>query len=93
MTIGIDIVLCAAQFYVLWVIVYVLRYGHGSVQSRPVFFGSVNKARLAVLSMAIVSILEFATTLYDINGPGGHFPLGVRIPVLTLATILLLKAL
>ena len=83
-----SVAVLAVQLYILWIIGRTLH----RPKSAPVIFPNPHKARMAVVSIAIIGLLESATTLYDINGPGTHFPLEIRIPVLLLETILMVKA-
>lgn len=83
-----NIAICGAQIYLLCMLSFALN------KKRGMSFGSTpRKARLAIYSMVVVSLLEFATTIYDIDGPGKHFPLEVRLPVLVAQSILMLRAL
>jgi hypothetical protein len=84
-----SIVVCSVQAYVLWMIFRAF----SKRKLSGTFFANPTKARVAIYSLAIVGLLEFATTLYDINGPGTHFPLEIRVPVLIFETILMLRAL
>lgn len=84
-----NVAVCSVQIYIVWMLTYVLF----TRQPRPsggIFF---HRPRLALCSMILVSLLEFATTLYDLDGPGTHFPLGIRIPVLAFQTAVMLRAL
>jgi hypothetical protein len=74
-------VVCA-QLYMLWML-----FGHHSKKVVP----SIERAHSAVIGVVIVLTLEFATTLYDLNVTGSHFPLPVRLPVLVIGSVLMLR--
>jgi hypothetical protein len=83
-----NLAVCSAQMYITWMLLAAFR------SKRVGAFGATpKKAKLALYSMSIVSFLEFATTLYDIDGPGKHFPLEIRVPVLLVQSIIMLLAL
>lgn len=84
-----NLAVCSVQVYITWMLIYVL------VTRQPLPTGGIyfHRPRLAICSMILVSLLEFATTLYDLDGPGTHFPLGIRIPVLAFQTAVMLRAL
>ncbi len=44
--------------------------------------------KLLVLSLIILQALEVARTLYDMDGPGDHFPLEIGLPLLALQAII-----
>jgi hypothetical protein len=73
-------VVCA-QLYMLWML-----FGH-----HKKVVPSIERAHSAVIGVVIVLTLEFATTLYDLNVTGSHFPLPVRLPVLVIGSVLMLR--
>ena len=48
--------------------------------------------KLRLVALFLFVALEFATTIYDLKGEPGHFPLYVRIPILTTAAVASIKA-
>lgn len=81
-----SIIISALEAYVIVMLSY-----------RCIFWGPSDsnkhskRDRMILLGLLIMQAQALAATLYDINGPGTHFPLYIRLPIMTLQLILLIR--
>lgn len=82
-----NILVCTFEIYIIIMLGHIFwRWS----QAELILISS-KRSRMMLLGLLILQTLELAASMYDINGPGDHFPLPIRIPIMIIEAVIIIS--